>query len=279
MTGTPESSHLSNDQPTIEDIAFTAHVDGVEQKYVRFLPPAFQRGTPHDVLIALHGHGSDRWQFIRDERDECRAPRDFAVEHAMIYVSPDYRAKTSWMGPKAEADVLQIITDLTENYRVARVFLTGGSMGGTASLAFAALHPELIDGVASMNGTANFLEYENYQEAIQASFGGTKTEIPFEYKKRSAEYWPERLTMPIGVTVSGEDASVPPDSVLRLAKVMTAIGGKILLIYREELGHVTRYADARTILDFMLANARSKDERGEVRQLAPPGTGDCASNS
>lgn len=264
MTVTPDSSHLSSvspDQPTIEDLTFTAHADGVEQKYVLLLPPAFQPDTPHDVLIALHGHGSDRWQFIRDERDECRAPRDFAAEHDMIYVSPDYRAKTSWMGPTAEADVIQIIADLAKKCHIARVFLTGGSMGGTAALAFAALHPDLIDGVASMNGTANFLEYENYQEAITASFGGTKAEIPLEYKKRSAEYWPERLTMPVGVTVSGEDTSVPPDSVLRLAKVMTAIGGKVLLIYREELGHVTHYADARAILDFMLANARSKDER------------------
>jgi hypothetical protein len=25
----------------------------------------------------------------------------------MIFVSPDYRAKTSWMGPKAEADMVQ----------------------------------------------------------------------------------------------------------------------------------------------------------------------------
>lgn len=264
MTATSDSSHLSSvspEQPTIEDIAFTACVDGVEQRYVLLLPRAFQPDTPHDVLIALHGHGSDRWQFITDERDECRAPRDFAAQHEMIYVSPDYRAKTSWMGPKAEADVIQIIADLAENYRVSRVFLTGGSMGGTACLTFAALHPELVDGVASMNGTANFLEYENYQEAIQASFGGTKTELPLEYKNRSAEYWPERLTMPIGVTVSGQDTSVPPHSVLRLAKAMTAIGGKVLLVYREEVGHVTQYADALAILGFMLANARSKDAR------------------
>ena len=37
-----------------------------------------------------------------------------------------------------------------------------------SSLTFAALHPDLIDGVASLNGTANHLEYEQFQDAIAA---------------------------------------------------------------------------------------------------------------
>ncbi len=56
-----------------QDVAFTASVDSTEQRYVQVLPPSFDAKKPVDVLIALHGHGSDRWQFIRLERDECRA--------------------------------------------------------------------------------------------------------------------------------------------------------------------------------------------------------------
>ncbi len=242
--------------PAIQDVSFAATCDGTEQKYVLLFPKAFTSTAPHDMLIALHGHGSDRWQFIQDKRDECRAARDFAFEHDMLYVSPDYRASTSWMGPKAEADVAQIITDLRRTYCIARVFLCGGSMGGTSCLTFAVLHPEQIDGVASMNGTANFLEYENFQGAIQASFGGSKDEVPLEYKKRSAEFWPEKLTMPIGLAVSGKDNSVPPQSVLRLGKALDAKGGKVLLIYQPDLGHTTSYRDARALLAFMLDHAR-----------------------
>ena len=95
-----------------QDVAFTARWDGTEQRYVLMLPEGFAAGQTHDLLVALHGHGSDRWQFVRSPRDECRAARDVAAEHAMIYVSPDYRAKTSWMGPGAEADLVQIITEL-----------------------------------------------------------------------------------------------------------------------------------------------------------------------
>ncbi|HUT93087.1 MAG TPA: alpha/beta fold hydrolase [Thermoguttaceae bacterium] len=242
--------------PRVSDVVFVAKCDGTEQRYVLMLPAEFKTDAAHDLLLVLHGHGSDRWQFVRDGRDECRAARDAAAEHGMIYVSPDYRAKTSWMGPKAEADMVQIIAELKQRYRVSRAFLCGGSMGGTASLSFAALHPELIDGVASMNGTANLLEYENFQDAIRASFGGTKAEIPLEYKRRSAEYWPERLTMPVGLTASGKDTSVPPESVLRLANVLKAVGRDPLLIYREDRGHSTQYADGRAILEFVIRKAR-----------------------
>ena len=235
-----------------QDVSFTAQCDGTKQRYVLLLPGAFHPDEPHDVLIALHGHGSDRRQFINDEREECRAAREFAAEHGMLFVSPDYRAATSWMGPKAEADVAQIIADLKRAHRVARVFLCGGSMGGSAALAFAVLHPELIDGVAAMNGLANFVEYENFQDAIRESFGGSKTEVPHEYRKRSAELHPEKLTMPVGLTTGGQDTSVPPHSVLRLAAALEARGAAVLLIHREDTGHLTNHADATAILAFML---------------------------
>ncbi|NQU39209.1 MAG: alpha/beta fold hydrolase [Lentisphaerae bacterium] len=248
----------SPDGVSTQDVSFTAQCDGTEQKYVLLFPASFASVEPHDVLIALHGYGADRWQFVKAERDECRAARDFAAEYKMLYVSPDYRASTSWMGPKAEADVAQIITDLKRTYRVSRVFLCGSSMGGASSLAFAVLQPELIDGVASMNGMANFLEYENFQDAIRESFGGSKADSPLEYKKRSAEFWLEKLTMPVGLAVSGQDTLVPPQSVLRLAEALKASGGNVLLIYRENRGHTTQYADAKTILEFMLDSARPK---------------------
>ena len=244
----------------ITDVRFVADCDGTTQQYVVVLPDQFDKSKAHDVLIALHGHGSNRWQFVKNPRDECRSARDVAAEHRMIFVSPDYRAKTSWMGPKAEADVVQIIARLKETYRVSRMFICGGSMGGTACLTFAALHPELVDGVASMNGTANLLDYENFQPAIQESFGGTKTEIPQEYRKRSAEYWPDKLTMPIGITAGGRDTSVPPHSVLRLAEALETLGRDVLVVYREQGGHSTNYADGREILQFMIRKANARKE-------------------
>ena len=242
-----------------EDIAFTAACDGTTQRYVRVLPPGFDPKPPHDVLIALHGHGSDRWQYVRSMTGSCPAARAMAQAHRMIYIAPDYRAKTSWMGPKAEADLVQIIGILKERYTVRRLFLCGGSMGGSSVLTFAALHPDLVDGVSSFNGTANHVEYANFQDAIRASFGGTKEEAPKEYHKRSAEFFPERFTMPVAITAGGKDTSVPPGSVLRLAKKLKALGRDVLVLYREEGGHATTDEDARRAMEYVVERAVARE--------------------
>jgi dipeptidyl aminopeptidase/acylaminoacyl peptidase len=241
--------------PVPQDIAFKAAVDGSEQLYVELLPVGYDPAKVHDVVLAFHGHGSDRWQFIKDERGECRGVRDAAAKYGLILVSPDYRARTSWMGPTAEADVVQIIAELKQRHRIGRIFLAGGSMGGTAVLTFTSLHPELVAGVCSLNGTANLVEYENFQEARTISFGGTKAEKPEEYRKRSAEFFPDQFTMTVAFTTGGKDESVPPQSVLRLAEVLKDAKRKVLSLHRENGGHSTTYEDTMTAMEFMLREA------------------------
>ncbi len=242
----------------LNDVAFVSGLDGTTQYYVEILPGGFDKEKDYDLLIGLHGHGSDRWQFAKDKRSECASFRDFAARHEMIAVSPDYRAKTSWMGPAAEKDMVQIIQELQWKYRINRVFLVGGSMGGTAALTFAAIHPDLIDGVVSMNGLADHFEYDQFQDAIAAAFGGSKRAIPEEYKKRSAAYWPEKLTMPIAFTVGKQDSVVPPESVMRLANVLQILGRPILLNVDETGGHETGYKDAYDAMAFMWEKANKR---------------------
>ena len=233
------------------DLAFTADCDGSTEHVVELLPPEFDPAAPHDLLIALHGHGADRWQFIREARDECRGTREAAARHSAILLSPDYRAPTSWMGPKAEADLVQIIAAAKPRHRISRVFVCGGSMGGTGALTFAALHPDLVDGVCSLNGTANLVDYERFLEAIAASFGGTKEEVPEEYRKRSAELHAEALVMPVAFTTGGRDEIVPPESVLRLHDALKSLGRPVLILHRPERGHDTDLADTTAALDFL----------------------------
>jgi pimeloyl-ACP methyl ester carboxylesterase len=239
------------------DIAFKSTLDATEQRYVELLPESFEPMMAHDVLIAFHGHGSDRWQFIKDSRGECKGLRDVAETFGLIFVSPDYRAKTSWMGPAAEADVVQIIADLKTRHHVNRVFIAGGSMGGTAVLTFAALHPELVVGVCSLNGIANLTEYDKFQDARTASYGGSRTEKPDEYKKRSAELWPEKFTMPAAFTTGGKDDVVPSASTLRLVKKLKQSKRKVLSIHREAGGHSTTYEDTVAAMEFVLREAGS----------------------
>ena len=47
----------------MRDITFTADLDNSEQRYIELPPPGINPAQLHHLLIALHGHGSDRWQF------------------------------------------------------------------------------------------------------------------------------------------------------------------------------------------------------------------------
>jgi pimeloyl-ACP methyl ester carboxylesterase len=244
-----------------EDRTFKAECDGTDQKYVVVIPESVEKTDWVSVLVALHGHGSDRWQFVRQSRDECRAVRDVAAAHTMLLVSPDYRARTSWMGPKAEADVVQIIRNLRAEFPVDRVIVCGGSMGGTGALTLAARHPRLVDGVVSLNGTADLVNYSRFQDAISKSFGGTKSEVPDEYHQRSAVFFPERFTMPIAATTGGLDTTVPPDSTLRLLKSVSTHNPHTLSLHQANGGHQTNYADTTQALEFVIKHTQSLQRR------------------
>ncbi|MDD4103291.1 MAG: alpha/beta fold hydrolase, partial [Kiritimatiellae bacterium] len=245
------------------DVAFIAVYDGSTQRYVEILPDGFDPARTNDLLVCLHGHGSDRWQYVNVVRGETSSARDIARERGMIFISPDYRATTSWMGPAAEADMLQILAALKQLYKVGRVIISGGSMGASSSLTFTALHPEVVDGVVALNGLADHVTYQNFQEAIAASFGGTKTEVPQEYYKRSALYFPERFSMPLAVTAGGLDTTVPPGSVLQLAETVSTHNPLVWIDFDPARGHSTDYAAAYAAYQFVV-------NTGLVANIAAP---------
>ena len=240
-----------------DDVVFTATYDGSAQRYVRMLPDGFDPAQSHDVLVCLHGHGSDRWQFVTGDFAEANAAREIARQNAMIVVSPDYRATTSWMGPAAEADMLQIVAELKAQYKVKRMIFSGGSMGASSSLTFTALHPELVDGVVALNGLANHETYTNFQDAIAASFGGTQAQVPEEYHKRSAVFFPERFTMPLAVTAGGQDTVIPPESVMQLAQAAQAYNAHVRIDYLASRGHATEYSASLAAYQFVVLGETS----------------------
>lgn len=220
--------------------------------YFEYVPKTFDPSKKSTLIIALHGHGSDCGQIFKGAYNEFRATIDFAVSHNSVVVSPNYGSITSWMGPEAESDLVAIIAEQKAKRRYDQTIVSGASMGGSSTLTFVALHPELVDGAVSMNGVANHLEYENFQDAIAESFGGTKSEKYLEYKKRSAEYFPEAfLGKPLAVTLGSQDVVVQPDSARRLAQTVQKIGGRVLLLEREDIGHLTPYDESYQAFEFV----------------------------
>jgi predicted esterase len=245
------------------DVAFTASYDGTAQLYSQLLPTDFDPTKQYDVIIALHGSGSNRTQYASNTRDECRATRDVAANHDMIMICPDYRASTSWMNAAAESDVLQIIANLKTQYNIGKTIVTGASMGGTGSLTFTALHPNLVDGVCAVNGLANFFNYTSDNPSlvpqVQAAFGGTQTQVPQEYTKRSAIFSPQSFVMPMAVTAGMQDATVPPQSVIQLANTVkntNPVNPNVVSFIRADGGHSTNYVDNAVALEYVVQNAK-----------------------
>jgi pimeloyl-ACP methyl ester carboxylesterase len=240
------------------DVEFVARVDGSRQGYVEFLPKGYSPNKPSPLMIFLHGHGSDRWQIAQGSQwKEIQAVCDVAARHKTLLLSPDYRARTSWMGPLAEADLLQLIDEQKARRKIGKIILAGGSMGGTSVLIFSALHPDQVNGVISMNGTANMLEYSGFQDFIASAYGGTKELKPDEYRNRSPELVPEKFKgIPVAFTAGGKDTVVPAHSVLRLSRKLEAQDpAGTLMLYREPGGHSTSYEDAVKALEFVLERA------------------------
>ena len=144
------AGQLISSEPVRAEKTFLASFDGSRQKYVELVPGTFRPEA--GALVALHGHGSDRHQFVDDTRGECAAAREAALLRGLLYVSPDYRAKTSWMGPAAESDMLDLLETLRRERGIAKFYFCGGSMGGTSALTFAVRHPDLVAGVEILRG-------------------------------------------------------------------------------------------------------------------------------
>jgi pimeloyl-ACP methyl ester carboxylesterase len=234
-------------------VLFLASVDGTIQYYVEQLPKDYQPGETLHLMVALHGAGGTGWEYFNFSAPACRATRDLAAKHRLLLVGPNYRGALSWMGPRAADDVAQIIRHVKARYKIGKVILVGGSMGGTAALTFTILHPELVDGVVSQCGLANLSEPSPHSEAITRALGGTADQKPEEYKKRSAELAPEKFTMPIAIWTGGQDTSIPPASARRLARrLKSRFPEHVLHIDRENAGHQPDYEDTAAAYEFVL---------------------------
>jgi pimeloyl-ACP methyl ester carboxylesterase len=129
-----------------------------------------------------------------------------------VYVCPEYRGN-SWMGPAAEADVLDILCLLTKRFPGRRLILSGGSMGGTSALIFASRHPKAVDGVISLcPATDPALMFGVFPEHFVESYGGSPEKVPQVFSDRTSRNRIEALaSLPMAIVHGSADAIIGVD--------------------------------------------------------------------
>jgi pimeloyl-ACP methyl ester carboxylesterase len=131
------------------------------------------------------------------------------ARRSAVYVCPEYRGN-SWMGPAAEADVLDLLRLLTKRFPGRRLILAGGSMGGTSALIFASRHPEELDGVIALcPATDPALMFGVFPEHFVESYGGSPEKVPQVFSGRTSRSRVDALaSLPLAIVHGSSDAII-----------------------------------------------------------------------
>lgn len=114
-------------------------------------------------VVVLHGHGSHGDQLLT--RPDLEGWGDFLEENDFSVISPNLR-NNAWMSVEAVSDLVQIIQQEKNLIKYDRLILASGSMGGTGNLIFAALHPELVDGVVALGASSDLERYGQWLQSM-----------------------------------------------------------------------------------------------------------------
>ncbi len=179
------------------------------------------------MVVFLHGSFSNADQvFTRPDIRDHWLSRIIGQGHPLLSIN---MRNTSYMNPPATQDLVDLIAYCREQGMARKVVLLGGSGGASSAMAFAALHPEVIDGVVAMGMCDIFsrLEFARnssiplLQELARVTaqlYGGSPDDRPERYEARSVLAHTEKLTMPIILAMGEADPLIPVAETRKIAE-------------------------------------------------------------
>ena len=147
-------------------MAHRSALDGTAQPYELFVPPAYARGERQwPLVVTLHGFKGNAGDFFRNTFGLSRDWQHGETLQAhgrhgqapttgpMIVIAPEARGQTMYR-EAGEIDVLEAIADVQRRLRIdpRRIYITGGSMGGTGAAYLPLRNPDVFAAAAALAG-------------------------------------------------------------------------------------------------------------------------------
>lgn len=146
-------------------MGFMSRLDDTAQPYELFVPPAYRdAGTQRwPLLVTLHGHSGNAGDYFRNTFGLSRPNTQTLEAHGrhgvaptsgpMFVVGPTGRGQSQYRYA-GEEDILEVMHDVMERFRIdpSRIYITGGSMGGTGAAYLPFRHPGLFAASAALAG-------------------------------------------------------------------------------------------------------------------------------
>ena len=142
-------------------LTFVSGVDGTQQPYALYLPPAYDKSKAYPLVVSLHSEESTHRLNFRQlfgaappfNRVDPLDPRFYPVSRDVDFIVafPFARGTIGYRGI-AESDVYEMLADVESRYTIDRdrVYLTGISMGGGGALWYALTRPDVWAAVAPL---------------------------------------------------------------------------------------------------------------------------------
>lgn len=254
-------------------VAYRSPIDDSTQAYGVYVP-ATPPPSPAGYPAVLHGHGYG-WS-VSASFSEFQ--RRWADEHGWVLINLNARGPNFYEGV-GDLETLNVVEDAARRFGLDRdrIYMTGGSMGGTGALRAGLRHPDVFAAVMAVDGWTDFREWHHHWYAR-----ADMQDLIEEFRRPLLEaasplYWAERGRWgAIGHIVDGADTTVLPENGLRLRQRLLDLyaadpaGYDQLLIFNPTYGH-GRGTDYRAIYGFFEGRRRVADPTGfEVQTTILP---------
>jgi len=150
-----------------ERMAFYSRLDGTPQQYELFVPPGYRPSGDREwpLLVTLHGYKGNAGDYFRNTFGLARdyEARESLLAHGrhgtpptrgpMFVIAPVGRGQ-SFYRHAGEVDIIEAMDDVRERFRIDenRLYITGGSMGGTGAAYIPFRHPDTFAASAALAG-------------------------------------------------------------------------------------------------------------------------------